>query len=314
MTSRDRDRPWFFIALFITLLIHISAIAPVSKLINQRLIPYFSDESIEIDLSEIHAKPKKVPDQKLIPPLPTPPEKKLPPLILPDEPEHYVFRNLPKKKKVLVPGLKKDKVVKKETGENATSPPKAVEKKKEVVKKSVVEKKDVEKKDTEDKVPLRSPLFINEPESPKKTDQTEEEAEKIPEAILKTFRGGEAEKTDDDTLQFSMNTYKWTFEHFAENWAIDLQRWWKLPLDYAYGKVPDGGDVWIEVDLSKSGELLGYTILQSKVTAEMELAVVKALVDSLKRPALPGAFPKDRLIVYWRFIYPPVRPELKMRQ
>ncbi len=99
-----------------------------------------------------------------------------------------------------------------------------------------------------------------------------------------------------------------------ENWAIDLRKWWKPPLDYAFGKVPDGGDIWIQVRLERTGRLLGYKVLKSKVTPEMELRVVQALIASLKRSPMPDTFPEEMLVINWRFIYPPFRPDLDLRR
>jgi len=99
-----------------------------------------------------------------------------------------------------------------------------------------------------------------------------------------------------------------------ENWAFDLHKWWKAPLDYVFGNVPEGGNVWIQVKLSKSGRLVGYRVYESNVTPEMELRVVQALIGSLKRPALPRKFIEEELVVNWRFVYPPIRPQIRLRR
>ncbi len=161
-----------------------------------------------------------------------------------------------------------------------------------------------------------SPLFVRKPQKEDSPSvATEEEVEPaLPEEIVRTFREGAPEKTEEETLEFSMNSYKWTFERYMENWAYDLQRWWKPPLDYAMGNIPDGGDMWIQVELAKSGKLLGYRIVKSNITAEMELMVIQALVGSLARPAIPASFPEASLIINWHFIYPPLRPKIDLRK
>ena len=60
--------------------------------------------------------------------------------------------------------------------------------------------------------------------------------------------------------------------------------------------------------------MLGYKILGSEVTAEMELMVIQALVGSLSRPSLPDSFPEDLLLINWHFVYPPMRPQLDLRR
>ena len=159
-----------------------------------------------------------------------------------------------------------------------------------------------------------SPLRIRRDDSEDNTAKETTPKIEIPEEVKQTFRGDKPEETGDEKLQYSLNTYKWTFQRFMENWAVDLQKWWKVPLDYAYGEVPEGGDVWVAVRLSPIGRLLGYKIYKSNVTAEMELKVVQALVGSLQRPELPESFTDMELIVNWRFIYPPIRPEIRLRR
>ena len=141
-----------------------------------------------------------------------------------------------------------------------------------------------------------------------------EQEPEIPEEIRKTMRGIEPEKTNQDDIQFTMNSYKWSFERYAENWAVDLRKWWRAPSDYLAGKLPKGGSVWIRVVLAKNGELAGYKVYKSAVTPEMELRVVQALIGSFERPNLPDQFPEDQLVINWRFIYPPIYGNVQMKK
>ena len=319
----NRDQTWFYLALLITLLIHLSFINPFSAWLSQYKIPVLSDESIEIDLSEISPQLKKKPVKQTtlkIPPIVPPAAKKeekrellpLPlPLPLPKDTKPYLFKNLPKLKKRLSANIREE--LKKNTTFPTKPPPLA-----EVPAKTAAPKLESKPKPKlektrikEEGVPVPSPLFLKQQ---KKTEKPVKPQDIVPEEVRKTFRGTKPEVTNDDKLQYSMNTYKWTFELYMENWAIDLQKWWKPPLDYAYGKVPDGGNIWIQVNLEKSGRLLGYRIMDSQVTAEMELRVIQALIGSLKRPPMPVQFPEKTLVVNWRFIYPPIRPELNLRR
>ena len=123
--------------------------------------------------------------------------------------------------------------------------------------------------------------------------------------IQSTSKGKGAVEGPDNKLNFTMNTWKWSWERYMENWAIDLSRWWQPPQDYMAGQYPDGGYVWIKVKLSRSGELLGYEVMEHNVSSSMKLMAVQALLASRLRPALPDDFPKDSLEVSWKFIYPP---------
>ena len=166
---------------------------------------------------------------------------------------------------------------------------------------------ELKKTSEEDIVASISPVFRVKPDVKKTTDGT-------PEIIKKSFRGLKPERTNEDNIQFSMNTYKWTFERYMENWAVDLSKWWSAPSDYRFGKVPDGGNVWVRVKLKKSGKLLGYKVFDSDLTAEMELSVIQALIGSLERPSLPETFPEEELIINWKFIYPPIDSQINLRQ
>jgi len=165
----------------------------------------------------------------------------------------------------------------------------------------------VESKPEEIIVASISPLFRVAPNVKKPVDKT-------PEIIKKSFRGIRPERTNEDNIQFSMNTYKWSYERYMENWAVDLSQWWSAPTAYRLGKIPDGGNVWVRVRLQKTGKLLAYKVFDSNLTAEMELSVIQALIGSLERPSLPEAFPEKELIINWKFIYPPIDSEVNLRR
>ena len=133
--------------------------------------------------------------------------------------------------------------------------------------------------------------------------------EELPAVIKETFREQKPEATEQEGLQFSLDSYLWEFEHYMENWAADLSHWWMAPPEYRLGKVPEGGHVWVRMQLSKEGKLLGYRVYPSRLSTEMEVAVINALIGSLDRPPLPASFPKDHLVINWKFIYPPLRQD-----
>ncbi|MDX2471043.1 MAG: hypothetical protein QNL04_10755 [SAR324 cluster bacterium] len=131
------------------------------------------------------------------------------------------------------------------------------------------------------------------------------ESPAMKQAITSTSEGKGVVEGPDSKLNFTMNTWKWSWKRYMENWAIDLGRWWQPPDDYMAGQYPDGGYVWIKVKLSKSGELLGYEVMEHNVSSTMKLMAVQALLAARLRPSLPENFPKDHLEVSWKFIYPP---------
>ncbi|MFH2132755.1 MAG: hypothetical protein ABIK68_20420 [bacterium] len=323
------------------------------------MLPRFADESLEIDINEIHSNipamkaiKKKLSSEKKEPPKPEVEKKKIqtsipekiPELLKPVEPPPFikkeVLRPVPKEKKPLSPLVDKDPeldvagkrpppVIKQlETPPAASQPRKPVESPAEDRKErdtldiaslqadresssGVAKQQKPVLEEPSEQEAVRSPLFIKK----KKPEALKEEAgDGLPNEIRGTFRNGQPEETEADNLQYSMNSYRWTFERFIENWVVDIQKWWKAPLDYITGKIPDGGDLWVQVHLDLSGKLLSYKVIQSNVTPEMELRAIQALIGSLKRPELPRTFTEDSLIINWRFIYPSQRPPLKMRR
>ncbi|MGK0290831.1 MAG: hypothetical protein ACI86H_002294 [bacterium] len=150
----------------------------------------------------------------------------------------------------------------------------------------------------------KDPILLKKQFKQKKIKKPENQ---IPESLRNTFRGTKPEQTNNHGIRYSMNTYQWNFKRYAKNWAVDLRKWWRPATDYLTGKKPEGGSVWIQVRLSRSGKLIGYKVFNSKVTPEMELRVIQALVSSFEQPALPGKFPKEILVVNWQFIYPPIQ-------
>lgn len=320
---------FFYTALILTLLAHLAMIGPVADWLSNVNLPRFSDETIQIDLADKQSQEIPPQAQPEAPPEPKPPEP------LPPEKSGKETLLNPDAQKQLDPDLKEDRIsdapqpkappLRKQARKVETKPQQqetqAAEKKvtenqpadrKEQRKEAKETEKATEAEETEE-IPV-SPMFVEKPEKTEKEAEDAPSPPAVPKEIEETFREGRPEPTEDENLEFSLNSYQWTFRRFMENWAYDIQKWWKAPLDYAMGNVPEGGDMWIQVKLSKSGRLLGYRIVDSTVTPEMELRVIQALVGSLSRPPIPNSFSKTSLIVNWHFIYPPIRPEIDMRR
>ena len=243
--------------------------------------------------------------EKPVPPLA---EKSPEPLIPKPEKAPNRPKRLPEQKKQLDKSLKEDRVSEKKA-EAAQAKPQQTTPHKSTP--NPIKPKPAEPLEqvTIDQV---SPLFIK----PSEIETAEPIPQKptFPSEVVETLRNGKPEATKEENLEYSLNTYQWTFQRYVENWAIDIQKWWKAPLDYVFGKAPEGGEVWIQVKLDRSGRMLGYRILKSQVTAEMELMVIQALVGSLERSPMPDSFNAEMLVINWRFIYPPLRPQINLRR
>lgn len=343
-----RENRIIFLTFLITLVIHLGLLAPLSKWLDRTLLPRLVDESLEIDLQEIQSN-TSLPREKRLSEEKKPPKpiikKKRTSTSLPERPPDLKkpvppvpvikkegLRSVWLKKKPLSTQVDKDPKmdqVSKKPPAAAKKPRVQIEQQKiasrqetrhteEQIKKKEVEESEpivMEDKAIPDKTSsqetIRSPLFT---EKKQEKELKKEEDDGLPDEIRGTLREGKPEETKSENLQFSMNDYRWTFERFIENWVVDIQKWWKAPIDYITGEMPEGGSLWVQVHLSLSGKLLSYKLIKSNVTSEMELMAIQALIGSLKRPELPQTFHGDRLIINWRFIYPPLRPPLIMRR
>ncbi|MBL0691195.1 MAG: hypothetical protein JJV97_02560 [SAR324 cluster bacterium] len=126
----------------------------------------------------------------------------------------------------------------------------------------------------------------------------------IPLEISKHLPADKSLSTNQKNLNYALSNYQWSFETYVEQWAAKIIKWWGMPGDYAAGKIPDGGSLWVSVRINKLGELLHFKIINSKVSGEMELKVLQGLIASFELPLLPDDFP-DEVTFHWEFIYPP---------
>lgn len=346
------ERAGIITALFITAIAHLLLLSPLSQWLDRQLIQREPSPTLELNLSDFKLPTeKKQPKKKKTVIKKVEKKEKPKPKKIVKKIEKKPVRKVEKKrtlttkksiikrseKKPTVITKKQTPVVKKNLVKKEEKKPNIIEKKREPVPKKIantikkqqksipetikkVEKKEavppkiakkVEKKQklTRKESEVRSPLLI----SPLmiKPQQQKKETKKS----LKKERKKEEkpEMTKDEELNFSLNTYAWSYKLFMENWAVDLRKWWFPSVDYASGKIPEGGDIWLKVVLSKQGRLLSYKVLNSEVTDEMGLKVIQALIGSMKRPNLPETFPEEHLVVNWRFIYPPIYPEFGVR-
>ncbi|MDT8446545.1 MAG: hypothetical protein RRB13_06560 [bacterium] len=121
----------------------------------------------------------------------------------------------------------------------------------------------------------------------------------------KFFKNNGPLSTGEGGLNYAINNYQWSYERFMKNWAVALSQRWLAPADYLKGLVPEGGYVWVKVILSKDGGVQSFEVIEHNVTDDMAAMVVYAINGVRTRPPLPENFPEEKLVAYWRFIYPP---------
>jgi len=313
------DNKVLALTFLITLILHLGMMSPLSQWLDQILLPRFADDALEIDINEIRSnqslEKEKQPfsfEEKRPDPVEIPQKGEVQEPV-PPVGEH--LRMVPDEKKKLSFELREDVITGKDEPQKRSGQKKlSVEQKPQSAlaqrpQKAVKETTDLDETSTTESI--ISPLVI--PETHLESAIKKKESG-IPDEVRGSFRNGTPENTISENLQYSMNSYQWTFKRFVDNWVVDIQRWWKAPIDYITGKMPEGGDLWVQVHLGLSGKLLSYRIIRSNVTPEMELRAIQALIGSLKRPEIPLSFSKETLVINWRFIYPPLRPPIKMKR
>lgn len=327
MAVRDRYR---WIALGFTIMFHFIMVHPFAGWLGETLIPVMEDDGVEIELISPDLKEKQVEKWS---------EEEPPD----DQKVDYVFKNLPNERRALSEEIAEDQIF--DPHDDAPPPPKnqAVDSKKtdwdlidqilnEPLDKPARGKKDSPTRDEKGKVaqiapPESSVLDQQQRKSEALTGEVVEKKSPLflkpgdgasdaptPREVRASYKNDRPEQTNWDKLEFSMNTYKWSYKRYIENWAIDIRKWWIAPAEYLAGNIPEGGSIWVRIRLSKEGQLLGYKVFHSKLTSEMELNVIQALIGSLERPSLPENFPEDVLVINWKFIYPPLLPRVNIRR
>ena len=107
---------------------------------------------------------------------------------------------------------------------------------------------------------------------------------------------------------FALSNYQWPYESYMGRWAKHLRYAWNSqpPEDYIQGLQPNGGNVVIQVQLSRLGELESFELISRfGSSTQMEESVINAILSVSQMPPLPDTFQDEKLIVSFRFIYPP---------
>lgn len=110
------------------------------------------------------------------------------------------------------------------------------------------------------------------------------------------------------TGDVSLNTTAWEYAPWMERFSRKLMDHWVAPLVYSMGVLKDGGWCVLEVEISKSGELLRCDVLEQQEHHALTLAAESAVRSSAPMERLPDHFPEQTLILRLRMIYPRIRP------
>jgi hypothetical protein len=114
---------------------------------------------------------------------------------------------------------------------------------------------------------------------------------------------GNAELTGD----VSLNTIAWDYAPWLQRFSRKLMHQWVAPPAYYMGILKEGGWAVVELEISKSGEVLRQELLEEQGHPSLIGAAQGALRGMAPMEALPADFPEPTLILRVRMVYPKVR-------
>jgi hypothetical protein len=116
--------------------------------------------------------------------------------------------------------------------------------------------------------------------------------------------GGNASLSGD----VSLNTTAWDYAPWLERYRSRLMGLWFAPPAYSMGILKEGGWAEIEVEISRSGQLLRLDLLGQQGHPSLIRAAESAVRAAAPTEALPPDFPESTLILRIRMFDPQVRP------
>lgn len=106
----------------------------------------------------------------------------------------------------------------------------------------------------------------------------------------------------------SLNTIAWDYAPWLQRFGRQLMQRWVPPPAYLLGILKEGGWAVIEVEISRSGEILRLDLLEEQGHPSLIRAAQIAVRSMHPIERLPADFPEPTLILRIRMIYPKVRP------
>jgi hypothetical protein len=105
----------------------------------------------------------------------------------------------------------------------------------------------------------------------------------------------------------SLSTTAWNYAPWLQRFGRQLMRQWAPPPAYTLGILKDGGWSVIEVEISRSGEMLRLQVLEAHGHPSLSQAAEGALRYMAPVERLPADFPDQTLTLRIRMIYPRIR-------
>ena len=107
---------------------------------------------------------------------------------------------------------------------------------------------------------------------------------------------------------YRLSNYDWNYQSYIERWSQLVYYHWRNhpPSDYLSGSKPEGGEVFVQATVEKSGIVSSYQVNSMGEISDIMREAAKEATLLVPLPPLPEAFPDEELKVEFRFDHPPM--------
>ncbi|MDC0151926.1 hypothetical protein OAJ16_00270 [Deltaproteobacteria bacterium] len=107
---------------------------------------------------------------------------------------------------------------------------------------------------------------------------------------------------------YRLSNYNWNYQSYIERWSQLVYYHWRNhpPSDYLSGTKPEGGEVFVQATVEKSGIVSSYQVNSMGEISDIMREAAKEATLLVPLPPLPEGFPDEELKVEFRFDHPPM--------
>ena len=107
---------------------------------------------------------------------------------------------------------------------------------------------------------------------------------------------------------YRLSNYDWNYQSYIERWSQLVYYHWRNhpPQDYLSGSKPEGGEVFVQATVEKSGIVSSYQVNSMGEISDIMREAAKEATLLVPLPPLPEGFPDEELKVEFRFDHPPM--------
>ncbi len=107
---------------------------------------------------------------------------------------------------------------------------------------------------------------------------------------------------------YRLSNYDWNYQSYIKRWSQLVYYHWRNhpPSDYLAGSKPEGGEVFVQATVERSGIVSNYQVNSMGEISDIMREAAKEATLLVPLPPLPEAFPDEELKVEFRFDHPPI--------